>query len=261
MESGVPLKWMDLSPQERLTSQKILMGTDAWIARNINKRISLPISIHLARWGVTPNQITTFNILLGILAAAVASQGGYLHFLMGGLLFQLVSIIDGCDGEVAKLNDCSTRFGSLFDTIGDNLSFVLFIVGVTLGLYQDTHADWIVWASKTSIIAFAALLAIMISYLIRQRSETVSLVKYEREVVSTNFQEGIPAKLVCFGKFLVKKDFFAFLFFLLAALNLPQGIVFFAALGTSSVAIILCTLEIKRVVAGKKAAFDDEVLP
>ncbi len=259
-----PLNLLRLSPDEQATSGKILAGTDAWIARNINKRISLPISILLARAGVTPNQITLFNLLLGVLSGVIAAFGGYPNLLAAGILFQLVSIIDGCDGEVAKLNQKATKFGAWFDTVGDNLSFVVFITGVTFGLYQETHAAWILNLAKLSLFSFAILLSIMISYLIQQKGASASLVTYEKEVVSAKAkkQNPIVAKLVFYGKFLVKKDFFAFLFFSLAVVDLPQAIVFFAALGTSAVAVVLSVITFngyraRKALAAKSVATEE----
>ncbi|MFO1462586.1 MAG: CDP-alcohol phosphatidyltransferase family protein [bacterium] len=242
-----PLRLLRLSPSEQACSQKILGSTDAWIARNINKRISLPISILLARTGITPNQITFANLLLGLFSGLMASWGGYGNLVLAGILFQLVSIFDGCDGEVAKLNHKATKFGAWFDTVGDNLSFVVFITGVTFGLYRETHAVWILHLAKLALLSFAVLLSIMISYLIQQKNSSASLVTYEKEVVSARAKRQNPlvAKAVHYGKFLVKKDFFAFLFFSLALLGWPEAIVFFAALGTTAVAIVLSVIAFK----------------
>ncbi len=238
---------MNLTQEERVACIRILNGTDGFIARHLNKAISLPLSIFLSRVGVIPNQITFFNILLGLLAGWVVSQPGYYNLLLGGVLFQLVSIVDGCDGEVAKIKTCSTRFGAWFDTVGDNLSFVAFIIGVTFALYQETHARWIIHAATVSLASFALLLCIMISYLIRLKNDSASLTIYEKEVVSETAkkQSLLVKKFIYYGKFLVKKDFFAFLFFVLAVLNLPGAIVFFAALGTTAVAIVLSLITIK----------------
>jgi phosphatidylglycerophosphate synthase len=251
-----PLNLLRLNPDEQATCRKILDTTDAWIARNINKRISLPVSILLARAGVTPNQITCFNLLLGILSGVIAAFGGYQNLLLAGIMFQLVSIIDGCDGEVAKLNQKATRFGAWFDTVGDNLSFVVFITGVTFGLYQETHEAWILNLAKLSLFSFAVLLSIMVSYLIQQKGSSASLVTYEKEVISAKAKKQNPlvAKLVHYGKFLVKKDFFAFLFFFLAAVDLPQAIVFFSALGTSFIALVLSVITLKGYRARKALA-------
>jgi phosphatidylglycerophosphate synthase len=253
---GFPLNLIKLTPSEQACSEKILNNTDAWIARNINKRISMPVSIYLGRAGITPNQITFFNLLLGVLAGLIASFGGYQNLVWGAVLFQLVSIIDGCDGEVAKLNQKVTQFGAWFDTVGDNLAFVLFITGVTFGLYHETHALWIVHLAKLSLFSFAVLLCIMVSYLIQAKNSSASLVTYEKEVVSASAkkQNAFVSKVVHYGKFLVKKDFFAFLFFVMALVDLPETIVVFAAVGTTAVALVLSGITIKRRRAAKAAA-------
>jgi len=249
MSLGFPLFLLKLSAKEAACCEQILSGTGGgWIARHINKRISMPASIYLARWGVTPNHITLVNLILGILAGVVASFGGYANLLAGGLLFQAVSIIDGCDGEVAKLNDRATRFGAWFDTVGDNLSFVIFIVGVTLGLYRETQALWIVYAAELTLVSFVLLLSIMISYLVQKKSDKASLVTYEQEVWGKTLDEekNLWGAFLRYGRFLVKKDFFAFLFFALAVVNLPQAIVFFSALGSTAVALILSGMVIQK---------------
>jgi phosphatidylglycerophosphate synthase len=257
-----PLNLIKLDKNERLQCAKIISGTGGLIARHINKKISLPISIYLHRCQVTPNQITLFNLLLGLLAGLVAACGGdYWNVCIAGILFQLASIFDGCDGEVAKLGDKSTRFGAWFDTLGDNLSFVLFITGVAYGLFLKTQAVWIVDLAKLSLVSFAVLLSIMISYLVKQKSSAASLVTYEKEVVSTKkLKNPIIAKLLYYGKFLVKKDFFAFLFCLLAMTGFAEAIVVLAALGTTAVALVLSFITIKSSKA-KKAIVDKSLEP
>lgn len=242
-----PINLISLTPSERACCEKILANTGGLVARHFNKRISLPISVFLARSGVTPNQITFFNLILGIFSGLLGSLGGYSHLLEAAFLFQIVSILDGCDGEVAKLNQKTTSFGAWFDTVGDNLAFVLFITGITLGLYRETQSVWIVYLAKLSLISFAILLCIMISYLIRNKNSTASLVTYDKEVVmvSAKKQKLWISRSINYGKLLVKKDFFTLLFLLMALLGYAQGIVIFAALGTTAVAIFLMVITFK----------------
>jgi phosphatidylglycerophosphate synthase len=248
-EPHIPFRWMNLSNHEALKVRQILETTGGgWVAKKLNKRLSIPISIYLARWGVSPNHITLFNLILGILSGVLASFGDYGYLLAGGILFQWVSILDGCDGEVAKLNGKATRFGAWFDTVGDNLSFVVFVVGVTFGFYQKTHAYWVLALAEIALVSFAVLLSIMVSYLLRKQDGKASLTTYEKEVLNASLagQTGWVATFMSRGKFLIKKDFFALLFSLLAVINFPQGIVFFAALGSGAVALILSVLTLKQ---------------
>jgi hypothetical protein len=98
----------------------------------------------------------------------------------------------------------------------------------------------------------------MIHYLLQKKHHSASLITYEKEVVSHSIRgrKALWAKAMAKGKFLVKKDFFAFLFLVLAAAKLPQGIVFFAALGTSAVAVVLSVLTLKKRRASRPAAVE-----
>ena len=64
--------------------EQIRLAATGIIAKHINKRFSLPIS----RWVVThtawtPNQITYFNIVLGIISGILASKGTLFHLFLG----------------------------------------------------------------------------------------------------------------------------------------------------------------------------------
>jgi 1L-myo-inositol 1-phosphate cytidylyltransferase / CDP-L-myo-inositol myo-inositolphosphotransferase len=52
--------------------------------------------------------------------------------VIGALLFWLHSVLDGCDGELARLKFQESRFGGLLDFFGDNLvhSVVFFCIAI-----------------------------------------------------------------------------------------------------------------------------------
>lgn len=255
----IPVRWLKLKAAEQEACHKIFNTANGWVAKNINKRISLPISIFLARWGVTPNQITYINGFLGVYSGVLAASGDVFHLLLAGLLFQLVSILDGCDGEVAKLTNSSSRFGAWLDTAADNISFIAFAGGVAYGLYHKTHAPWLVLASEISAVSCVILFGIMIHYLVRNKNSNASLVVYEKEVVSRSVEgsKTFLGHFIFYGKYLVKKDFFSFLFALMAILNQPQVIVFLTALGSALVAIVLTSLTLKQIYASRAALSHD----
>ena len=72
------------------------------------------------------------------------TRQGYIWGLLAGVVIQLASIIDGCDGEIARLKYRSSRFGAWFDTVLDRYADVAIAVGITYG-YARTHASALVW--------------------------------------------------------------------------------------------------------------------
>jgi len=135
--------------------------SDGFFARHFDRKISGAISRQLLKTPVTPNQITVFVTLLGIGAGGFMSQPGYAAKVEGSLVFLLSSILDGCDGEVARAKKMTSRIGGWLDLWGDNVVHVAVFYGLGLGLYRDTgHLIYLKlgWAAVwgTLISAFLA---------------------------------------------------------------------------------------------------------
>ena len=88
--------------------------TDGWVSRKINRPISTRLTFLLAKMGMHPNVVTTIAFLLTLVGAYFAGSGLYEQIVLGALIFQLSSILDGCDGELARLTFKTTRFGGWY---------------------------------------------------------------------------------------------------------------------------------------------------
>jgi hypothetical protein len=99
----------------------IFKPTDGVLAR-FNRRISIPISLVLIRTPITANQISVGIIGLGFWAAWLFSCGTYAASLLGAVVSLAASILDGCDGEVARLKYQESVCGCWLETVGDTLT-------------------------------------------------------------------------------------------------------------------------------------------
>lgn len=112
--------------------------TDGFMAKHFDRKISGAVSHFLLKTPVTPNQITIFVTCLGVTAGVCMAQPGYTPKVTGALLFLLTSILDGCDGEVARAKQLTSKLGGWLDLWGDNVVHVAVFYGLALGLYKDT---------------------------------------------------------------------------------------------------------------------------
>jgi phosphatidylglycerophosphate synthase len=112
--------------------------TDGFFARHFDRKISGAISRQLIKTPITPNQITLGVTGLGLWAGYLMSRAGDLSKVQGSLLFLLTSILDGCDGEVARAKKMTSKIGGWLDLWGDNVVHVAVFYGLGLGLYKDT---------------------------------------------------------------------------------------------------------------------------
>lgn len=107
-------------------------ASDGPIAR-LDRSLSMRISRRLVHTPLRPNHITTIGTAVGLLAAWCFAQGTHGFGLLGAILFWAATIVDGCDGEVARLKLQETRFGGLYDVVTDNVVHAAIFAGLAAG--------------------------------------------------------------------------------------------------------------------------------
>ena len=111
----------DVPAAERRLLRALVKDTDGFMARHVERPISLAISRHLASTAVTPNQMTLVSMAIGLAGAPFFLSEGWAWQTLGALLFLAHSILDGCDGELARLKFQESRWGGVLDFWSDNI--------------------------------------------------------------------------------------------------------------------------------------------
>jgi phosphatidylglycerophosphate synthase len=103
----------------------------------INWRFSMRITRVLSHrsLAVTPNQVTIAAILVGICAAVLVGSASWAAIAVAGVLLELNSILDSCDGELARLRFQYSKVGQWLDNLSDDIVDNVFIIcaGSALG--------------------------------------------------------------------------------------------------------------------------------
>jgi CDP-L-myo-inositol myo-inositolphosphotransferase len=108
----------DLSRAGRLLRRSLPRDTDGPVSRLLNRRISVPISWLLSRFRPSPDALSVLSMIVGLAGALLLGRGAG---VWGGVLVQLCSILDGVDGEVARLTLRAAPRGTLWDGFLDRL--------------------------------------------------------------------------------------------------------------------------------------------
>ena len=144
----------DLQAAECKLDLWLVKPTDGIFAR-MNRRVSIPISRQLIKFPITPNMVSLFTLALSIVAAGFFALGGYWNCLAGAVLGVWGSILDGCDGEVARLKLQASDFGCWLDTICDYTYYVVTFAGIVVGVARNSGDPRII---GLSIAIFAGAL-------------------------------------------------------------------------------------------------------
>lgn len=101
----------------------------------LDGRIAFQLARPLAATPVTPNQVTTVGLLVGLAGAACYAVGGEaVH--VGGALYASAMLIDHVDGELARLTGRGTPFGQTYDRIADLVVKLSVFLGIGLGFRE-----------------------------------------------------------------------------------------------------------------------------
>ena len=136
-------KWQRiLTEQQRLSAEKkmdhwLVKPTDGIFAR-FNRRVSIPISRQIIPFAITPNMVSLFTLGVSLAAGAFFALGGYWNMLTGAILSWFASVLDGCDGEVARFKLQESDFGCWLETICDYLYYLFIFTGMTIGLARTS---------------------------------------------------------------------------------------------------------------------------
>lgn len=140
-----------------IVRKSLYKDTDGVISRYLNRPLSSRLSIFLVKnnINITPNIMTLISSLIGFLSAFLFYQG---MLIPASLLVHTSSILDGMDGEIARLKKQHSEFGSLLDSTLDRFVDLTIIISLGLNLPDLTEFNMI-------IVAFAAFGIILVSYL------------------------------------------------------------------------------------------------
>ncbi|MCD6452047.1 MAG: NTP transferase domain-containing protein [Acidobacteria bacterium] len=146
------LFWQDVDTKEDLKKAKRILlshisskDEDGFVSQYLNRRLSRFLSSYLADWGILPNLITVTSFLLCIIGGFLFAKSSYSYIFLAGILIQFASVLDGCDGEVARLTFKCSPFGGWFDTVTDRYADIVIALGITYSAWQAASGSvpWI----------------------------------------------------------------------------------------------------------------------
>jgi phosphatidylglycerophosphate synthase len=192
---------------------------DGIVSRHLNRHISLFLSRLVVGLPISPNMMTATTFGVAIIATAFAAQGSYGAVAIGAVLMQLNSILDGCDGELARVRFEGSKLGQWLDTVGDDLSNIVFWAGLGFGA-QALQPYGSYYALGGWVAATSNAIAAIANYLILANIGSGDLYALNRPDAPPS--AGFVGAIVPFFETILKQDFFLFLVMGLALAGVLQ---------------------------------------
>ncbi len=151
--------WIDVDTEEdykraeRELLRRLTKPTDGPVSRYLNRPLSTRLSKYLVETRIPPTLISIISFLLSFPAAYLFCASSYISVVLAGLLAQFSSILDGIDGEIARLKHRKSTYGAWLDSCLDRYSDAIIIFGMTYGWWLQHD-----YKELTLIIGFIALI-------------------------------------------------------------------------------------------------------
>lgn len=133
---------------------------DGIVSRKCNRPISQALTrIALRLPAARPIHATLACGLVALVMLAALVLGGAAGLIAGAVLFQIASIVDGVDGEMARATFRSSASGAKWDSITDVCTNFGFLAGVSYNLYASgQHGAAVAGASACVMLATGSLI-------------------------------------------------------------------------------------------------------
>ncbi|MBW2699830.1 MAG: CDP-alcohol phosphatidyltransferase family protein [Deltaproteobacteria bacterium] len=222
-----------LPEQQKAAAKKIwrslIKTSDGWFSVHLNRPVSLSLSKIVSIGPIHPNWVTLFTLMVGLASAVFSAFGTWMWIAIGGVLYQLASILDGVDGEIARVKFLGTKSGQWMDTISDDTTNFVYIAGVTIGVWRATGWHWILWVGGAAMVLDLLVVGLMYHQLI-VRFKTGTLLGFEWDFQKDDEKKGLGALVAKLEPFL-KRDLYGLLFMVLAIAGIVWLVPILSALG------------------------------
>jgi CDP-alcohol phosphatidyltransferase len=230
-----PAFWEWVADQTRIAEcekrflRTLTKSQDGLVSRFLNRPISRLVSRVLLRLPIAPSA-WTLSVSLLLPVAFLLLLGS--HFIIALVLFQIYSILDGCDGEIARAKYLESARGRLLDTWCDVAGNLLLVIGLGLGLQRQHEFSSYHWRYVLEGALCALFIAAneLLSHSLEMESGPQAgglddaLYSRHRQVVKHSGLAVLGEKTVWWVAQLTKRDVATLFFLVLAVVGLAQWI-------------------------------------
>ena len=227
----------DCIAAEKKLDRWLVKPTDGVFAQ-MNRRISVPISRQLIKLPITPNMVSLFTLGVGIVSGAFFACGGYWNTVVGAVLSLWASILDGCDGEVARLKLLESDFGCWLETVCDYLYYLTIFAGMAIGLIRTSDTKmYLTWGT---LLLFGTVMSFLVTGVGRHRLAAGRPEQY-LGIWQAKAESRRSNPILYFGRyaeFTIRRCFMPYALLFFAVFNITKVVFFLAAIGANVVWLI-----------------------
>jgi phosphatidylglycerophosphate synthase len=165
---------------------------DSPVVRLVARRVSRTLTRWLLPTRIKPNHITLASGLIGVCGALLLAQPATSSQVLGSLLFLLSTIIDGCDGELARLTFQESEFGAKLDVTMDNVVHAVLFPAIALGQYRQHQASLYLLLGALALGGVAISMLVFLPHVLHPQTTQSTNTRLHESLASRDFAYLLP---------------------------------------------------------------------
>ena len=113
---------------------------DEWWSSFVTAPLAIAVNYVVVdvKW-LTPNLITLFSFITALVSVVFIIVGGFINFIIAAVLIHLSHILDCMDGQMALYRGVSSKSGSYFDKLTDQIQVTLWFGAMGYAAYVQSQ--------------------------------------------------------------------------------------------------------------------------
>lgn len=223
----------DRERAEEILLRDLIKDNEGFMSRHFERKISLFVTRRIVDSGITPNGMSLISIGVGLLGAPFFLSVRPTKQVTGSLLFLAHSILDGCDGELARLTFQESKGGGELDFWGDNLVHSAIFSAISIGWARTIDRRWPLLLGAVATLGGLVSAGVVYVSTMRNKNTDGPLFRNIVEKPDTRMEKAMDA--------LARRDFI-YLLLLLSLRGRAHWFLVAAALGAPLYALALLRL-------------------
>ena len=116
-----------------------------------------------ASTGISPNGWSCIGLIFAFASAFIYGWNVEFSLIIGGIILLVAGFFDIVDGQVARVSQKITRFGSFLDSVFDKIAEIAVFLGILVGGFAEPY-----------LVFLAITLSLLVSYT-RSRAESLGV--------------------------------------------------------------------------------------
>ncbi|APE76989.1 hypothetical protein ARA02_06490 [Leuconostoc mesenteroides subsp. jonggajibkimchii] len=150
--------------KKTMTPEKKLTAKNDLFAYYVGRPLSYYLTVPFLKLNWSPLSVTILSIFVVVISSILMMLSSWIFVWVGFVGFFIWNLLDGVDGNIARLKKVQSQIGSVWDAMSGYIAMYLFFFSSGVIAYNFSYHHSIIWVILGSLSGFFQILPRLIMH-------------------------------------------------------------------------------------------------